>query len=280
MRMKIHLAPKCKLGTNFGLKKVLTLSPSSHHSNTFLFRQTSFAHRRTFGLPHVAFIFSNFPQHRRFSNDNNQHDQQNEHKKTQTASLKSTDRGQPRNSLSAKNRSVGLFLLAIILAFIGLTYASVPLYRLFCQAMGFGGTVQENSGKTVASLAKRRTKENLRSITISFNSDVSPKLPWKFRPAQNEVTVAPGESVLAFYSAVNTSDKPITGISTYNITPHKAGVYFNKIQCFCFEQQRLEPHEQVELPVFFYIDPSILDDPNMSDVTNITLSYTFFKSDD
>lgn len=104
------------------------------------------------------------------------------------------------------------------------------------------------------------------------------RMPWTFKPEQQEVSVVPGETALAFYKAYNPTRRPITGVSTYNVTPMKAGLYFNKIQCFCFEEQRLKPREEVDMPVFFYIDPAILDDPQMRHVTDITLSYTFFKT--
>lgn len=128
--------------------------------------------------------------------------------------------------------------------------------------------------------AKKRAipVKGAKPITVTFNADVSSSLEWKFKPQQYEVKVVPGETALAFYTATNTSDKPIVGISSYNISPPKAGLYFNKIQCFCFDQQRLKPHEEVDMPVFFYIDPDFADDPKMHNVRNIVLSYTFFKA--
>ena len=118
-----------------------------------------------------------------------------------------------------------------------------------------------------------------RPLVIHFNADVSDRMPWKFRPIQKEVTCVPGEPVLAFFNATNTSDEPLIGISTYNVTPPKAGVYFNKIQCFCFEEQQLQPHESVDMPVFFFIDPEFCADDNLHGVDELTLSYTFFKVD-
>ena len=104
-------------------------------------------------------------------------------------------------------------------------------------------------------------------------------MPWKFRPSQKEVRIVPGETALAFFKAVNKSDKPVTGVATYNVTPMRAGIYFNKIQCFCFEEQRLGPKEEVDMPVFFYVDPEFLDDPLMDGIKTLTLSYTFFKTE-
>jgi cytochrome c oxidase assembly protein subunit 11 len=112
---------------------------------------------------------------------------------------------------------------------------------------------------------------------VHFSASVSDKIPWQFRPLQREVTCVPGEPVLAFFNATNNSDEALIGISTYNVTPQKAGVYFNKIQCFCFEEQQLQPHESVDMPVFFFIDPDFVNDANMESVDHLTLSYTFFK---
>ncbi|CAG2062366.1 unnamed protein product [Timema podura] len=117
-----------------------------------------------------------------------------------------------------------------------------------------------------------------RLITIKFNADRGASMQWKFRPQQTEVKVAPGETALAFYTAENPTDNPVTGISTYNVIPFEAGQYFNKIQCFCFEEQLLNPHEQVDMPVFFYIDPEFAEDPKMELVNSIVLSYTFFEA--
>ena len=121
-------------------------------------------------------------------------------------------------------------------------------------------------------------KDKSRPIRILFNADTAATMQWNFRPQQSEVHVYPGETALAFYTAKNPTDKPIDGISTYNVVPFNAGPYFNKIQCFCFEEQRLNPHEEVDMPVFFYIDPDIVDDPNLENLETITLSYTFFQS--
>ncbi|EAZ28386.1 hypothetical protein OsJ_12366 [Oryza sativa Japonica Group] len=154
-------------------------------------------------------------------------------------------------------------------------------YRRFCQATGYGGTVQrrESVEEKISRHARDGTTTS-REIIVQFNADVADGMPWKFIPTQREVKVKPGESALAFYTAENRSSAPITGVSTYNVAPMKAAIYFNKIQCFCFEEQTLLPGEQIDMPVFFYIDPEFETDPKMEGVNNIVLSYTFFKVND
>ena len=176
-----------------------------------------------------------------------------------------------------QNQRVLLYLASIGVGAVGMSYAAVPLYKAFCQRYGFGG----DTGKAVdpEQAAKMRPVKDGRQLKITFNADTSDMMPWKFRPTTREVRVVPGETALAFYKASNPTDKTVTGVSTYNITPYKAGVYFNKIQCFCFEEQRLKAREEVDMPVFFYIDPAFMEDPQMTDVTHVTLSYTFFKTD-
>ncbi len=161
-----------------------------------------------------------------------------------------------------------LALTAVIGGMVGLTAAAVPLYRLFCQVTGFGGTTQRAEQAPDTSVTE--------TIKVRFNADVASDLPWRFSPAQREVEIRIGERQLAFYRAENQSDLPLLGSATFNVTPHKAALYFTKIDCFCFEEQQLQPHETVEMPVSFYVDPAILDDPNTRDVGAITLSYTFF----
>jgi len=157
---------------------------------------------------------------------------------------------------------------------VGLSYAAVPLYRIFCQSYSYGGTTSTHTGRDLSEIPKIKN----RPITIQFNADRSSSLQWNFRPQQAEIIVYPGETALAFYQAENNTKNPIDGISTYNVIPFEAGQYFNKIQCFCFEEQRLNPGETVELPVFFYIDPEFTEDPKMQYIDNIMLSYTFFES--
>ncbi len=161
-----------------------------------------------------------------------------------------------------------LLATGLIALMLGLTAAAVPLYRLFCQVTGYGGTTQ------VADALPEAVSEQI--IKVRFNADVDPELPWTFRPAQREVEVRLGEQSLAYYRARNHSDRAIVGQAVYNVTPFKAGRYFDKIACFCFEEQTLAPGQAVEMPVSFFVDPAILDDPSARDVREITLSYTFF----
>jgi cytochrome c oxidase assembly protein subunit 11 len=162
--------------------------------------------------------------------------------------------------------------VSAICGMLGLTAASVPLYRLFCQVTGYGGTTQVAEALPEAPLA--------RTIKVRFNADVDPALPWSFRPLQREVEVRIGEQNPAFFQARNQSDRPVVGQAVYIVTPFKAGPYFDKIACFCFDEQRLEPGQEVDMPVSFFVDPAILDDPNTRDLTTITLSYTFFRQDE
>ncbi|KAK3012941.1 hypothetical protein RJ639_009575, partial [Escallonia herrerae] len=246
-----------------------------------------------------------------------------------------------------KSQKMLMYLTGLVFVMVGCSYAAVPLYRRFCQATGYGGTVQrrESVEEKIARHAQDGTVAT-REIVVQFNADVADGMPWKFIPTQREVRVKPGESALAFYTAENRSSTPITGVSTYNVTPMKIGgddvgaydlvlwcrlgaylefgyggggggdvfgcsccgydggfvevvdmvvvdggrrgcgvgvvldlaaVYFNKIQCFCFEEQRLLPGEQIDMPVFFYIDPEFEADPRMDGINNLILSYTFFK---
>ncbi|CAK9161181.1 unnamed protein product [Ilex paraguariensis] len=241
-------------------------------------------------------------------------------------------------SREQKSTKMLVYLTGLVFAMVGCSYAAVPLYRRFCQATGYGGTVQRK--ESVEEKIVRHAQDGTittREIVVQFNADVADGMPWKFVPTQREVRVKPGESALAFYTAENRSSTPITGVSTYNVTPMKgnerplqsrkqpclvlhdsiesgdltphihmvrgdqgqkhdygeqqtsaliplslliwllAAVYFNKIQCFCFEEQRLLPGEQIDMPVFFYIDPEFETDPKMDGISNLILSYTFFK---
>lgn len=167
------------------------------------------------------------------------------------------------------NRRMGLLLAGVVAGMVGLSFAAVPLYSLFCQVTGYGGTTQ---------VADQVPDEPLeRTIKVRFNADINPGLPWRFQPEQREVEVRIGEPTLVFYSAHNLSARPTYGTAAFNVTPLKAGQYFQKVDCFCFTEQKLEPGEQVDMGVSFYIDPSVVDDPSMDGVETITLSYTFFK---
>ena len=173
-------------------------------------------------------------------------------------------------ALRNRNRTTALVLSACVAGMVGLSFASVPLYRLFCQVTGYGGTTR------VADTAPQAAGERL--FIVRFNADVGQGMPWRFRPDQREMTVRVGESALAFYTATNPSDETVAGSATYNVTPVKAGLYFNKVHCFCFDKQTLAPGESARLPVSFFVDPEIVNDRNLDEVSTITLSYTFFES--
>ena len=170
-----------------------------------------------------------------------------------------------------RNAGTAVILGGVVVGMVAMAYAAVPLYRLFCQVTGFGGTTQ------IAAVAPGATGDRL--VTVRFNADTMGGLPWQFRPTQRELIVRVGEEALAFYRAENSTDRTIAGNATFNVTPHKAGPYFDKIDCFCFERQVLTPGESTQMAVSFFIDPAILEDRNLDDVKSITLSYTFFEVD-
>jgi cytochrome c oxidase assembly protein subunit 11 len=161
-------------------------------------------------------------------------------------------------------------LACVVLAMVGLSFAAVPLYRLFCQATGLGGTTQR------AEALPTRTSDQL--ITVRFDAQTEPDLGWEFAPDQASVTVHPGEERVITYHARNLTDHAITGTATFNVTPQKVGFYFNKLQCFCFTAQHLEAGQSAELAVSFFVDPDMLNDPNTAEVRTITLSYTMFRA--
>jgi cytochrome c oxidase assembly protein Cox11 len=157
--------------------------------------------------------------------------------------------------------------LAIMLALVA--YAP-KLYRVFCGATGYGGTTQRAYSDPTTTSDK--------TVTVSFDSNVAPDLPWRFEPEQRSVTVHLGEQKLVFFKAENLGDEPIVAHATYNVEPDTSGIYFNKIQCFCFNEERLDPHQKIDMPVVFYVDPAFGKDPDMAHVDTITLSYTFLRS--
>ena len=171
-----------------------------------------------------------------------------------------------------RNRLTAVLASGVILAMLGLTAASVPLYDLFCRVTGYGGTPRVEAEAAPGASAG--------SITVLFNADVGKGLPWRFQPAQRSMTLPVGEERLAFYEAVNESDGPVVGRAVYNVAPFKIGPYFAKVHCFCFEEQTLQAGERVEMPVSFYVDPALLSDPDTSEVHQITLSYTFFVDEE
>ncbi|WP_174292161.1 cytochrome c oxidase assembly protein [Sphingomonas bacterium] len=167
-------------------------------------------------------------------------------------------------------RRTALVMVAVIAFMTGLAWASVPIYRLFCQATGLNGTT--GRGLEAPGAVDHQ-------VTVAFDTNVSPNMPWRFKPEARSDTVAVGARDMAFFTATNTSDHPITGTATFNVQPAQAGKYFKKIQCFCFTQQTLKPGETVRMPVIFYVEPGIVDDPDARDIQTITLSYTFYPAD-
>jgi cytochrome c oxidase assembly protein subunit 11 len=170
-----------------------------------------------------------------------------------------------------RHARVVLVSVGTVAAMIGLTYASVPLYRMFCQATGFGGTTQR------AEAAPRSVLD--KTVSVRFDANTSDKLEWAFHPVQPALKVKFGEQTMAYYEAVNRSGKTLTGSAVFNVTPPQAGAYFNKIQCFCFTEQTLKPGEKIDMPVTFFVDPDMLKDPDAAGIDEITLSYTFYPVD-
>ncbi len=179
--------------------------------------------------------------------------------------------------LESRKTRTAMFALAGALFMLGLGYAAVPLYDLFCRVTGFGGTTQRASEADADLAARFAASAGAPTISIRFDSSTARGMPWTFKPENTVDTVQFGQRDMAFYTARNDSDEPITGMASYNVEPEQAGRYFNKIQCFCFTEQTLQPGQEVRMPVLFYVDPAALDDPNMKGVEQITLSYTFHR---
>ncbi len=178
---------------------------------------------------------------------------------------------QPRD-LAQKNKRVLIGTLGAVALMIGVAFASVPLYRLICQVTGWGGTTQMVESNPFQPVAGRQ-------INVRFDSNVAQGMPWRFRPDVTEVTLPVGGDGFVSFVAENLTGKSITGTAVYNVTPLKAGKYFNKTACFCFGEQVLEANQEVHMPVVFFVDPAILDDPELKDLQTITLSYTFFRAE-
>lgn len=176
------------------------------------------------------------------------------------------------NSVTAErsNARTGLIMAAIVAAMLGLAFASVPLYRIFCEATGFGGTTLR-ADKAPGAVAGE--------VGVRFDANIHPGLPWRFEPEQTTVKVKPGAATRIFYRAQNLSARDWTGQAVFNVSPDQVGKYFKKIQCFCFSEQTLEPGQQLELPVVFFIDPKVAEKHDLDSISTITLSYTFFPSD-
>ena len=174
-------------------------------------------------------------------------------------------------SAASPNRRTAATLLGVVACMVVLSFASVPLYRLFCQVTGFGGTPLR------ADAGSERVLDE--TITVTFDASTQSGMPWTFEPVQKDIDIPIGQTGLAFYTAHNPTDQPVAGTATFNVTPLKVGPYFVKIDCFCFQEQVLQPGESVEMPVTFYVDPEIRDDRSTEEVKGITLSYTFYETD-
>lgn len=181
-----------------------------------------------------------------------------------------------RDYENQKTLTLALYAASTIIAAGALAYAAVPLYRVLCSS--YGGKATNATDDAKFSPDRLVPVDRKKRIRVTFSSEVSSILPWSFRPQQREVHVLPGETALAFYKAKNNSDKDIIGMATYSVVPDKAAPYFSKIQCFCFEEQQLRAGEEVDMPVFFFIDPDFVNDPNMAHVDDLVLHYTFFRA--
>ena len=170
-----------------------------------------------------------------------------------------------------RDGAIALALVGLVAAMTGLAFAAVPLYRMFCQATGYGGVPQR---------AERAPDQILdQTIHIRFDANVDPALPWTFAPVQRLIDIKIGETTLAYFKATNNSNVPLSGTAVFNVVPELAGRYFTKIECFCFKQQTLAAHASVEMPVTFFVDPKIVDDEDTNTIDEITLSYTFYRAD-
>ncbi|MFO1242835.1 MAG: cytochrome c oxidase assembly protein [Rickettsiales bacterium] len=170
-----------------------------------------------------------------------------------------------------KNHSLLISLAALVMGMLLLSYASVPLYRIFCRVTGFGGTINTEAKAPPAHPLAR-------IVHVTFNTDVDRDLPWKFKALQPSISLHVGERKLVFFEATNESSEPVTGIAAYNVTPEKLGPYIDKIKCFCFDKQMIKPGETVRFPVSFFVDPDMINDRDLDDIDTMTLSYTFFRA--
>lgn len=178
-------------------------------------------------------------------------------------------------TLSGKNRRSAMMAGAMGLGMLGLGFAAVPLYEVFCRVTGYAGTTQRVGEAQAATVQATN-----RVMSIRFDSNVNSALPWSFKPEQAVDHVTVGARDMAIFIATNDSDQPVVGTATFNVTPLLAGQYFNKVQCFCFSEQLLKPGQTMRMPVLYYVDPAIMDDPETRDIKEITLSYTFYRSTD
>lgn len=170
----------------------------------------------------------------------------------------------------SRNLRTGAIAGALALSMGGAAFAAVPLYRMFCQVTGFAGTTMRAEERDIPGAVQGKF------VSVRFDANTAPALPWMFKPEKPVDRVAVGARDLTFFTAKNNSNVSLTGTATFNVTPIQAGQYFSKVQCFCFTEQTLKPGEEIRMPVVFYVDPKIIDDPNTQDISEITLSYTFF----
>ncbi len=178
---------------------------------------------------------------------------------------------QLQERMAQKNRRAGVIVLSVVALMLGLSFASVPLYRLYCQVTGYGGQAYQSNAAEGKILA--------RQMTVRFNTDTSPNLPWDFKSDQEPLALNIGQEAAISFTAINQGDKPNAGTALYNVSPPAAGKYFHKTQCFCFDYQLIAPNQTAHFPVVFYIDPAIADDPQLDDLKTITLSYAFFVAE-
>jgi cytochrome c oxidase assembly protein subunit 11 len=178
-----------------------------------------------------------------------------------------------QNLIEKKNKRIAIIVSCVVCVMIGLSFASVPLYNIFCRVTGLSGTTQ------VSDALPSEDEILNREMKIRFDSNVADDLPWYFEPEQLSIKVKVGARGFINFIAENEGNVPVAGTAVFNVTPLKAGKYFQKVQCFCFNEQILQPGERVNMPVLFYVDPSIKDDRNMEDVKVITLSYSFFQTE-
>jgi len=171
------------------------------------------------------------------------------------------------SSIAQRNRVVGIRAALFGLAMLALAFAAVPLYRIFCQVTGFGGTTMTADAAPGAVAGQ---------VGVRFDANIEPRLPWKFVPEQETVRIHPGARTTIYYNATNYTARPTTGQAIFNVTPESAGKYFSKIECFCFTEQTLKPGQSVRMPVVFFVDPKLRDDPDTNHIDEITLSYTFY----
>ena len=172
--------------------------------------------------------------------------------------------------MMTRNLRTGLIAGLMAASMGGVAFASVPLYKLFCQVTGFAGTTMKAEEADIPGAVQGKF------VSVRFDANTAPALPWTFAPEKPVDRVAVGARDLTFFTAKNDSNVPLTGTATFNVTPIQAGQYFSKVQCFCFTEQTLQPGEEMRMPVVFYVDPAIAGDPATKDISEITLSYTFF----